>query len=76
MEMSSSLGTRHRAAVGISEVSDALTIIISEETGRISYTLNGEITIGVSAEKLQEVLLKVLGADTRPVSLERGKQDA
>lgn len=76
MEMSSSLGTRHRAAVGISEVSDALTIVISEETGRISYTLNGEITIGVSAEKLQEVLLKVLGADTRPVSLERRKQDA
>lgn len=60
MELSSSLGTRHRAAVGISEVSDALTIVISEETGRISYTQNGEITIGVTPEELKEMLVKTL----------------
>ncbi len=63
MEISSSLGTRHRAAVGISEVSDALTIVVSEETGRISYTLNGEITIGVTPEELKQLLTSVLIAD-------------
>ena len=56
MEISSSLGTRHRAAVGMSEVSDALTIVVSEETGRISYTRNGTITTGISMEELRKVL--------------------
>ena len=64
MELSSSLGTRHRAAVGISEVSDALTIVISEETGRISYTENGNITIGITPETLEEVLNRSLTYDT------------
>src|SRR5699024_7390809 len=41
--ISRDLGTRHRAALGISEVTDALTIIVSEETGAISYTKNGEL---------------------------------
>ena len=60
MEISSSLGTRHRAAVGLSEISDALTIVISEETGRISYTYNSEIFIGVSVEELRKVMTDVL----------------
>ena len=66
MELSSSLGTRHRAAVGISEVSDALTVVISEETGRISYTQNGEITIAVTLEELKEVLIKTLMPEFAP----------
>lgn len=41
--MRGKLGSRHRAAIGISEVSDAVTIVVSEETGRISFTANGEI---------------------------------
>ena len=50
------LGTRHRAGVGISEVTDALTIIVSEESGDISIAYKGSLTQGVSRELLQERL--------------------
>lgn len=56
MELSKELGTRHRAAVGISEVSDALTIVVSEETGIISITQNSEIKRNISADELKECL--------------------
>ncbi len=75
MELSSSLGTRHRAAVGISEVSDALTVVISEETGRISVTKNGEITIGVTLEQLKETLKNEL-VDQPVGSHGKGNKDA
>lgn len=58
--ISKELGTRHRAAVGISEVTDAITIIVSEETGDISFTKNGELHRDISTEKLTEVLEKEL----------------
>ena len=51
-----SLGTRHRAAIGISEKCDALTIIVSEETGKISYTRNGGIQLGVTPDELKSQL--------------------
>lgn len=54
--ISKELGTRHRAAMGISEVSDALTIVVSEETGSISYTRNGELHRNIDQEKLKSVL--------------------
>ena len=50
------LGTRHRAGLGISEVTDSLTIIVSEETGRIALTRRGILTRNVSEEKLREQL--------------------
>lgn len=50
------LGTRHRAGLGISEVTDSLTIIVSEETGRIALTRKGILTRNVSEEKLREQL--------------------
>ncbi|MBS6194683.1 MAG: diadenylate cyclase CdaA [Clostridiales bacterium] len=59
LELNKSLGTRHRAGVGISEVSDALTIIVSEETGKISYTMGGKIHTGVNPGTLREELNKL-----------------
>lgn len=57
LEISKALGTRHRAAVGLSEISDAVIVVVSEETGRISYAQNGEIHIGITEEELRTVLL-------------------
>ena len=59
MELSKQLGTRHRAGVGISEVSDSMTIIVSEETGQVSVALNGRLTRHVNSAALREMLVKV-----------------
>jgi diadenylate cyclase len=56
LSLSKDLGTRHRAAVGISEVSDSLTIIVSEETGKISIALRGQIYRDVEPDFLREKL--------------------
>ena len=57
MKFSKRLGTRHRAAIGISEESDAIAIIVSEETGRISIAINGDLNYNLSVE---EAKLKIL----------------
>ena len=58
MELSKELGTRHRAGVGISEVTDSVTIIVSEETGQVSVAQNGRLLRNISSSQLREVLEK------------------
>ena len=56
MELSKELGTRHRAAVGISEVSDSMTIVVSEETGAVSLAVEGTLYRNVDADFLRSKL--------------------
>lgn len=57
LTLSKDLGTRHRAAVGISEVSDSMTIAVSEETGRVSIAIGGELYRNVDADFLKNKLM-------------------
>ena len=56
LDIPKELGLRHRAALGISQKSDAIAIIVSEETGRISVAMKGEFRLRLSAEELESVL--------------------
>lgn len=60
LDLSKELGTRHRAGVGISEVTDSLTVIVSEETGKISVAFNGGLERNFNAEQLRERLQVIL----------------
>ena len=68
------MGTRHRAALGISEITDSLTIVISEETGMISLSENGVLHSNLQKEALVELLKeKLQNAETPVVAEERGE---
>jgi uncharacterized protein (TIGR00159 family) len=56
MDLPSELGLRHRAAIGITEKNDSVAIIVSEQTGRISYCRNGELSLDIKASGLKTLL--------------------
>ncbi len=60
LKISKRLGTRHRAALGISETGDCIAIIVSEETGRVSIAMNGELNYNLSLDEVKLTLLEEL----------------
>ncbi|GAB3271589.1 diadenylate cyclase CdaA [Larkinella harenae] len=72
-EILTSTGFRHRAAIGISEVTDAAAIAISEETGRISLAIDGELYANISSAELEEKLQQYLADLSRIKKRENGK---
>lgn len=61
LDIPKELGLRHRAAMGISQESDAVAVVVSEETGGISIAVNGTFHLRLSAEELESILTKELG---------------
>ena len=64
MQLSKALGTRHRAGVGMSEATDAMTLMVSEETGKISVAYKGELTRNLRAEDIVKHLSKIQNKPT------------
>lgn len=60
LKISKRLGTRHRAALGISETGDCIAIVVSEETGRLSIAINGELNYNLTLDEVKLILLEEL----------------
>lgn len=69
MQLSKDLGTRHRAGIGISEVTDSLTIIVSEETGKVSIAMNGKLIRNIDGDYLRSKLVDAQRKTTEPKKL-------
>ena len=70
--LSKELGTRHRAGVGISEITDSITIIVSEETGKVSVAYEGGLVRNVDADKLRSMLIAVQNKTTEEEKQRKG----
>jgi diadenylate cyclase len=64
-DLNKSMGTRHRAAIGLSEETDAVVVIVSEETGSISYAYKGQLVRGISEEDLRAFLTSIFIVPSR-----------
>ena len=77
LEINKELGTRHRAGIGISEVSDSMTIIVSEETGDVSVAVGGELFRKLDADNLKKKLSYIQNnsLDVKRFRLWKGKKN-
>src|SRR6185503_12447024 len=64
--LNKSLGTRHRAAIGLTEETDAVVVVVSEETGAISHAYKGQLVRGVTSEELRAFLTSMFVVPARP----------
>jgi len=68
------LGTRHRAAIGMSEISDALIIVVSEEKGKIALAKNGKLMENLNTDQLSDMLIKELNSNTDHIMATKMKE--
>ena len=74
LDLSKELGTRHRAGVGISEATDSMTVIVSEETGKISIAYEGELERNLNADEVKEKMRQLLNLNEEDNSKARRKK--
>ena len=75
VDIDSSLGTRHRAAIGMTEISDAIVVVVSEETSTISLSIDGNLERGLGFTQLHDRLAQLLIPETKKPKGQKGNKD-